>query len=132
TAGDYEEIRSLLARRPFSAEAEEEIRRTVEDILSRVRQEGDKALVDYTKAFDGVDLTTAGIKVKEEELQAARAQVAPEFLTALHTAKENILRYHRQQVSRSWTLYEEGGILLGQRYLPLDSVGLYVPGGTGG
>jgi histidinol dehydrogenase len=132
TASDYGEIRALLARRPFSAEAEEEIRRTVEGVLSRVRQEGDKALVDYTKAFDGVDLTTTGIKVKEEELQAARAQMAPEFLAALHTAKENILRYHRQQVPRSWTLYEEGGILLGQRYLPLDSAGLYVPGGTGG
>ncbi|HHU81962.1 MAG TPA: histidinol dehydrogenase [Firmicutes bacterium] len=132
TAIDREEIRLLLARRPFPAETEEEIRRTVEDILSRVRQEGDKALVDYTKAFDGVDLTTAGIRVKEEELQAARGKVAPEFLAALHTAKENILRYHRQQVSRSWTIYEEEGIVLGQRYLPLDTVGLYVPGGTGG
>ncbi|NLY88250.1 MAG: histidinol dehydrogenase [Firmicutes bacterium] len=132
TAIDHEGIRLLLTRRPFSAEGEEEILRTVEDILFRVRQEGDKALVDYTKAFDGVDLTTAEIKVKEEELQAARAEVAPEFLAAIHTAKENILRYHRQQVPRSWTLYEEGGILLGQRYLPLDTVGLYVPGGAGG
>src|SRR5690554_1676723 len=132
TATDLEEVRSLLARRPFSVKTEGEIRRTVEEILSRVRQEGDKALVDFTKAYDGVDLTGTGIKVKEEELQAARAKVTPEFLDALRTAKENILHYHRQQVSRSWTLYEKDGILLGQRYLPLDSAGLYVPGGTGG
>ena len=132
TTVDQEEIRRLLTRRPFPAEAEAEIRRKVEEILSRVRREGDKALVDYTKAFDGVDLTAAGIKVKEEELAAAQARVTPEFLTALRAAKENILRYHRQQVSRSWMLYEEGGILLGQRYLPLASVGLYVPGGAGG
>ena len=91
TATDLEEVRSLLARRPFSVKTEGEIRRTVEEILSRVRQEGDKALVDFTKAYDGVDLTGTGIKVKEEELQAARAKVTPEFLDALRTAKENIL-----------------------------------------
>lgn len=132
TVTDYGEIRSLLTRCDLPAEAEEEIRRTVEGILFRVRQEGDKALVDYTKAFDGVELTTAGIKVDERELQAACSVVAPDFLAALRTAKENILRYHRYQVCRSWTVYEEEGILLGQRYIPLDTAGLYVPGGVGG
>lgn len=51
---------------------------------------------------------------------------------ALRTAKENILRFHRRQLKNSWSVYEDHGVILGQRYIPLDSVGLYVPGGTGG
>lgn len=125
-------IRSLLDRRASPREEEEEIRRVVAGILHRVRKEGDRALIEYTKLFDKVQLTEGEIKVSEEEFQKACSAVDAGFMSALRTAKENIIRYHRRQVRQSWTAYEENGIVLGLRYTPLDSAGLYVPGGTGG
>jgi len=125
-------IRSLLDRRALPQEAEEKIRRAVEAILRRVRREGDRALVDYTKEFDRVKLTEQEIKVSEKEFQKACSAVDSSFISAIRTAKENILRYHRRQVRQSWTAYEDRGIMLGLRYIPLDTAGLYVPGGTGG
>ncbi len=129
---DARRIRSLLDRRASPREEEEEIRRVVAGILHRVRKEGDRALIEYTKLFDKVQLTEGEIKVSEEEFQKACSAVDAGFMSALRTAKENIIRYHRHQVRQSWTAYEENGIVLGLRYTPLDSAGLYVPGGTGG
>lgn len=129
---DARRIRSLLDRRASPREEEEEIRRVVAGILHRVRKEGDRALIEYTKLFDKVQLTEGEIKVSEEEFQKACSAVDAGFMSALRTAKENIIRYHRRQVRQSWTAYEENGIVLGLRYTPLDSAGLYVPGGTGG
>lgn len=129
---DSSRIRFLLDRRASPGEGEEEIRRAVADILHRVRREGDTALVDYTKIFDRVQLTEQEIKVSEKEFQKACSVVDADFMSALRTAKENIIRYHRRQLPQSWTAYEDRGIMLGLRYIPLDSAGLYVPGGTGG
>src|SRR5690554_5523521 len=108
---DSGRIRSLLDRRALPQEAEEKIRRAVEAILRRVRREGDTALVDYTKEFDQVKLTEQEIKVSEKEFQKACSAVDSSFISALRTAKENILRYHRRQVRQSWTAYEDRGIM---------------------
>src|SRR5690554_6390811 len=110
---DARRIRSLLDRRASPREEEEEIRRVVAGILHRVRKEGDRALIEYTKLFVKVQLTEGEIKVSEEEFQKACSTVDAGFMSALRTAKENIIRYHRRQVRQSWTAYEENGIVLG-------------------
>lgn len=132
---DQREIEKLLDRRGLLTGEEEEARvrlRSVEEILGNVQLHGDQALLDYTKAFDHVELSLSELRVSKEELKQAYQEVTPEELAALRRAKENILRFHQRQLKNSWSTYEENGVVLGQRYLPLDSVGLYVPGGTGG
>ncbi|NLL18156.1 MAG: histidinol dehydrogenase [Clostridia bacterium] len=107
----------------------EEVLPQVTEIVQSVRQRGDEALYEYTERFDGADLRLTGLKVTGEEIQAAYHKVSPEFLKALRQAKENILRFHQQQMQKSWWQLDEVGNMVGQLYRPLARVGLYVPGG---
>ncbi|MCR5346263.1 MAG: histidinol dehydrogenase [Fretibacterium sp.] len=101
----------------------------VAEILSQVRQEGDAALLRYEEKFDGVKLSA--VEATPEERKRAAAAVGPEFMALLERAAANIRRFHQQQVRSGFILTEEaGGIVLGQRVLPLERVGIYVPGGT--
>lgn len=109
---------------------DEALERQVAAILRRVRTEGDQAMLALTLQYDGVDLQARGLKVNENELEQAYAQVDPEFLEALRTAKANILRYHEKQKRTSWFEAETDGTVLGQLIQPLRRVGIYVPGGT--
>lgn len=102
---------------------------TVQAIVERVRDEGDRALVDYTKQFDHFDITPERMSVSEEEITAAYEQVDGEFLSVLRAARENIRGYHEKQRRYSWFDTTPGGSILGQRVTPLDKVGVYVPGG---
>jgi histidinol dehydrogenase len=132
---DQREIEKLLDRRGLLTGEEEGARarlQSVEEILRNVQLHGDQALLDYTKAFDHVEISLSELRVSKEEFDQAYQEVTSEELAALRRAKENILRFHQRQLKNSWLTYEENGVVLGQRYLPLDSVGLYVPGGTGG
>ena len=101
---------------------------TVSEVINKVAKEGDKALVEYTKKFDKVQLDT--MKVTEEEIDKCFETVEDEFIANMKEAKENIEYYHNAQKSRGFILNKERGVFLGQRVLPLDSVGVYVPGGT--
>ena len=103
-----------------------DIAATVAEILDTVRQQGDQALLAYTKKFDKADLTA--LEVTENELQEAMEAVAPEFLQVLHRAAENIRRFHQAQVRTGFTL-EEAGTVMGQKITPIENVGIYVPGG---
>ena len=100
----------------------------VSQILRRVREEGDAALFDLTRQFDGAELTC--LAVNEAELDEAAAQVEPEFLAVLEEAAENIRAFHSRQKRESFVMTEKEGVILGQRVLPLERVGIYVPGGT--
>ena len=100
----------------------------VSQILRRVREEGDAALFDLTRQFDGAELTC--LAVSEAELDEAAAQVEPEFLAVLEEAAENIRAFHSRQKRESFVMTEKEGVILGQRVLPLERVGIYVPGGT--
>lgn len=100
----------------------------VAEILRQVRAEGDAALRRYTRQFDGAELER--LDVTEEELEAACAQVGPEFLAVLEEAAEHIRAFHSRQKRESFVMAERPGIILGQRVLPLERVGVYVPGGT--
>jgi histidinol dehydrogenase len=110
------------------ADVYEEQRQSVAKILTAVREQGDAAVRDYTKRFDGVDL--AYFLVPEQMFEEAYERVTPEFVEALRAAIGNIRRYHEAQKRTSWMLPGNDGTLLGQIIRPLKRVGLYVPGGT--
>ena len=82
--------------------AEEDVSRAVDEVIERVRRQGDKALLDYTKRFDGVELTS--LAVTEEEIEAGWNSVDAEFRTTLAMAAENIRRFHEQQVHRDFVI----------------------------
>ena len=100
----------------------------VADIIADVRKRGDAALLEYTARFDGAELDS--LRVTEEEIEEARSAVEPEFLGILSRAARNIRRFHERQVRNSFILNDEDGIVMGQKVIPLDRAGLYVPGGT--
>lgn len=100
----------------------------VTDIISNVRQKGDEALLDYAKKFDKAELTS--LQVTEAEIDEAFAAVEPRFLEVLEKAAANIRKFHQRQVRTSFIINDEDGVLMGQKVIPLDKAGLYVPGGT--
>ncbi|NBI27681.1 histidinol dehydrogenase [Chengkuizengella marina] len=102
--------------------------KVVQNIIQAVIREKDKALIKYTKQFDGVQC--ANLRVSEQELDEAYGQVDYQFLFALRKASENIRDFHERQKRNSWMDLQEDGSLLGQVIRPLKRVGIYVPGGT--
>ena len=100
----------------------------VADIIAEVRRDGDAALCRLTEKFDKAKLDT--LLVSPEEIAAARAAVAPEFLAILERAAVNIRAFHEKQKRTSFIINEESGIVVGQKVIPVDRAGLYVPGGT--
>jgi histidinol dehydrogenase len=106
----------------------EEQRAIVKGIIENVRQNGDQALKDYTEKFDGISLDE--LKVPQAEIEEALSQVDGKILEIIKEAAENIRSFHEKQLRPSWMTTKENGSILGQKITPLDSVGLYVPGGT--
>lgn len=100
----------------------------VKAILNDVKENGDKALKEYTKKFDRVDISD--FLVKEKEIDKSIEKVSKDFLDAIEVAKKNITEYHKKQVKEGYTITREDGTVLGQKVLPLKKVGVYVPGGT--
>ena len=100
----------------------------VSKILAEVRENGDRALLDYTEKFDRVRLSS--LLVPREEIEEAMAAVEPRFLEVLHHAAKNIRAFHEKQVRQSFVINEENGVVMGQKIVPVDRAGLYVPGGT--
>lgn len=101
---------------------------TVSEIIREVRTRGDSALRDYTAKFDGAVLDS--LIVSPEEMEEAFKQVEPEFLAVLEKAAANIRKFHSRQVRNSFVINDENGIIMGQKVIPVDRAGLYVPGGT--
>ena len=100
----------------------------VADIIANVRARGDAALYEYCEKFDKAKLTC--LQVTAEEIAEARAAVEPRFIAILEQAAENIRQFHSQQVRQSFILNNRPGIVMGQKVIPVDRAGLYVPGGT--
>ena len=101
---------------------------TVREILRQIKEAGDSALIEYTSRFDHHDLLAGGIKVTRDEIDQAHDQVSDTEKGALKLAAENIREFHERQVQHSWE-YKKNGVLLGQSQRPLETVGIYVPGG---
>jgi histidinol dehydrogenase len=106
-----------------------EIAGAVRQIVSQVQAEGDRALLRYTERFDKVKLTARQLRVRPKALRAAAKKADPALVRDLEKAIFNIHAYHAREVQKSWE-YTKRGVVLGQRILPLDSVGVYVPGGS--
>ena len=100
----------------------------VSEIIENVKEKGDEALLAYCEKFDKAKLTT--LQVTAEEIEEAVASVEPRFLEVLQKAAANIRKFHSRQVRNSFILNDEDGILMGQKIIPIDRAGLYVPGGT--
>lgn len=100
----------------------------VADIIANVRKNGDAALVEYSKKFDGA--VDDVLEVTKEEIDEAMNEVDSELLEIIKQAKENITAFHSRQVRNSFLINEKDGVIIGQKVIPIEKVGLYVPGGT--
>ena len=100
----------------------------VEEIIATVRRDGDRALYAYAERFDKAKLTS--LAVTQEEIQEALSLVEPRFLEILEKAAANIRKFHERQVRNSFILNDIDGVVIGQKVIPVDRAGLYVPGGT--
>ena len=100
----------------------------VADIIDNVRKNGDRALFEYCEKFDKVQLSA--LEVTQEEIDEAFAEVEPEFIRILNDAAENIRAFHEKQVRNSFIINGKKGVVMGQKVIPIEKVGLYVPGGT--
>ncbi|MGH7197753.1 MAG: histidinol dehydrogenase [Candidatus Omnitrophota bacterium] len=105
---------------------EDKVRRIVED----VKYNGDEALLRYTRKFDRVKLTPKELRVSESEINGAYQNIRPDFVSFLKVAVENVSRFYKKQIKRSWKTIQEDGVILGEKIRPLESVGIYIPAGT--
>lgn len=121
--GAKERIRIAFGRELTAGEV-------VDQIVTDVRKEGDAAVLRYTKLIDGADFTADSLEVSEAEFEAARGQVDLAILQSLRKAIDNVRQFHSEQLPKSWITYREHGAILGQNCIPLERVGIYVPGGT--
>lgn len=106
-------------------QAEEDVSAAVDEIIREVRRRGDEALRDYTRRFDGAEIQD--LWVSAEEFDAARRAVDPYFLETLKEAAENIRRFHERQRHNDFVLTDRSGIVMGQRWTPIERVGVCVP-----
>ena len=120
------QFQQLLSRH---GEAESAVESQVRAILTHVRRDGDRAVLDLTAQYDGLVLTPETICVSASEIATAYEQCSPGALAALRSAAENIRRFHSHQQRPSWMLDLDDGSRLGLRISPLRRVGMYVPGG---
>ena len=108
--------------------AEKNVEDVVDGIIADVRARGDDALKDYALKFDGAKIDA--LQVTQEEIDEAFAGMDPYFLETLREAAANIESFHRQQVHKNFVVNDKPGIVLGQKYTPIEKAGVYVPGGT--
>ena len=106
-----------------------EYEKKVADICEDIKDRGDAALFEYTLKFDKFSLNASNIKVSDEEIDAACKEIDPELFEIMKEAFENIKNYHKKQLRTSFFDTTEDGTFLGQRILPIETVGVYVPGG---
>ena len=109
-------------------DAQQDVSGKVREIIADVVARGDAAVKEYTAKFDGAALDT--LQVSEQEIEEAFAEVEPSFIDILKRAERNITRFHEKQVRTSFIINDEDGVVMGQKVLPIEKVGIYVPAGT--
>jgi histidinol dehydrogenase len=102
----------------------------VKKIIDDVRVMGDDALIKYTKKFDGVKLSVRQLKVSEMDISGAYQNISPNFVSTLKLVIENVNRFYKKTLRKSWRIKDADGVVLGENYTPLDKVGVYIPAGT--
>ena len=125
-----EKIEELYRQRYSEDNLINNIEKKVREIISRVKKEGDRALLEFTEKHDGAKLNPSGIMVSPEEWDMGSQEVKEDLLEIIKEAIKKIKNYHLHQKENSWFTTEEKGIILGQVVNPIERVGLYVPGGT--
>ena len=123
----YTNLNKLLKRDGHETENVEEV---VRGIISQVRAEGDQALLELTRQFDRRDMKIEDLELTDLQIQSISGQTEPELQEALLIAAERIRWFHEKERLESWKCVDEEGTELGQSILPIDRVGVYVPGGT--
>ncbi len=102
----------------------------VKGIIDDVRMFGDEAVLKYTRKFDRVKLSARQLKVSEIELSGAYQNITPNFVASLKVVIDNINRFYRKTIKKSWRMKDGDGVVLGENYTPLEKVGVYIPAGT--
>lgn len=121
-------INSLSGRKE---EINKEVNESVEKIVNNVKNNGDKALIEYAKQFDGYAINNIReIEVTKEEIEEGTKAAGENFIRILKRAKEQIEEFHKNQIQKSWTIYKDNNVIMGQLVRPLNRVAVYVPGGT--
>lgn len=118
------DIAELLKREQSKTNVED----IVADIIANVRANGDSALKEYSRKFDKAELES--LEVSQQEIDQAFAEVDEKFIAIIKKAKENIYNFHKHQLRNNFIINEGNGVILGQKVMPIEKVGLYVPGGT--
>lgn len=130
-SADVSRRRAVLARiKERSVSFDAELMSVVSDIIEEVRRRGDAALLDYTARFDNMRLKSEHLRVDEATLRESAARVDARVLEALRASIDNIRVFHERERVVSWEMESARGVRLGQRVTPVESAGLYVPGGT--
>ena len=120
----------LKAHIGFDADSSDNIIKTVNDIVERVKKEGDSALIDFTNRFDQMNISSASeLEISSKELSQALDNLPGSQKKSLEIAAQRIVNYHNKQKIDSWSYDDETGSSFGQKVTPMDKVGLYVPGG---
>ncbi len=119
-------FKNLLKRSPDNYGKYED---TVKAIIADIKERRDEALFEYTAKFDKADINAANIEVTDAEIEEAYKEVSPELLRVIRRAITNIKSYHELQKRNSWITTEENGVMLGQKISPIETAGVYVPGG---
>jgi len=125
--GDFDRKFSALLNQ--ARETTENVDQAVAAIIAAVRVDGDAALLRYTAQFDRLTLTPERLRISDAEIEAATRSIPPDLMAALDLAAARIEAFHRLQVPRDLETHDAAGLTLGMRWMPLDAVGLYVPGG---
>ena len=123
-----QELKYMNAIKTRTEAVKEDVYKVVDNVLQNVKVSGDAAVINYTKQFDKVELTT--LLVTEEEKEQALKAVDDDFVEAIKLAKQNIWDFHEKQKQNSWMVNKEDGVIMGQMVRALERVGIYVPGGT--
>ena len=123
----FEEIKQLLSDR--TKLDSQQVRQTVRDIIHNIRETGDAALLSYIERFDGKKVTEKTLCLGRDAMKKAYDAADPNLMTALEKAAANIRAFHEKQLQNGFMIQSEG-MRLGQLVRPLETVGVYVPGGT--
>ncbi len=127
--GNYKEIEKIIKGR--KSEISIEVENSVNDIINNVKENGDKAILEYCAKFDGFKPhSTKDLLVSKQEIMDGVTNIGQDFIRILERTKEQLIEYHEHQVENSWMLTKDDGVILGSKVTPIETVALYVPGGT--
>ena len=127
--GNLKEIAKKLNNR--KEEISIEVNNAVSDIIEDIRKNGNQALIDYCQKFDGYQIKDeSDFVVSNQEKEEALKQVDQDYIRILERTKKQITEFHKNQIDKSWSLYKDNGVIMGQMVRPIERVALYVPGGT--